>query len=169
MSFGKGRGLEFEAKVPAFLQRLKGGIATGQTDRHEHPVPRPKRLKQDDEDDAPTYVVEDSNDTLSKAEYEGLLAGKEVNNDSNSEERDHSTDAKDASDDRHGEENSKRDAVANTDRVAEAGKLQKKRKVGKVVGGEEEEAVDDKKPSNSDATKKPRKKAKAIKLSFDED
>ncbi|KAK7537864.1 hypothetical protein IWX49DRAFT_590519 [Phyllosticta citricarpa] len=71
------KNLSYDRSEPAFLRRLKGE-ATGDrdTDRHERPVARPRgRARQpgDDEDDGPTYVLEESGDALSKAEYEALL------------------------------------------------------------------------------------------------
>ena len=43
--------------------------------RHERPRARPKRLQiGDEEDDEPTYVEEESNNTLSKAEYDAIIS-----------------------------------------------------------------------------------------------
>ena len=46
--------------------------------RHERPRARPKRLQiGDEEDDEPTYVEEESNNTLSKAEYDAIISKPE--------------------------------------------------------------------------------------------
>src|SRR5207249_207756 len=55
---------------PAFLRRLRGELAGDDSARHEQPIPRNKRLKQDDEEDAPTYVLEDTNESITKEENE---------------------------------------------------------------------------------------------------
>ena len=137
------------------------------SDRHDRPFARPKREKQEDEDDGPTYVLEDSNMALSKPEYEALLAGKIL-----SEERGiQSADA----DEKEGlsttialpadnPPNQKGDLSAKQ-RLTEIGKGLKKRKAVKVIGEDDDvDKVKDSKPIG-----KPKKKAKTIKLSFDED
>lgn len=167
----KAKDLQYDKSQPAFLQRLRGEIAgsVDDPDRQINPLARPNgpsRLM-DGEDDGPTYVMEESNEMLSKAEYEALVNGEK---DVQGEPGDNK--AKDAPG-----ENSAR-AKQN---VVTVGGPAKKRKAAKIVGGEddkEEEEVKAKtnvsnsaKASSSD-TKKPakKKKAKAIKLSFgDED
>ena len=137
-------------------------------DRHDRPFARPKREKQEDEDDGPTYVLEDSNMDLSKPEYEALLAGKTL-----SEERGiQSADA----DEKEGlsttialpadnPPNQKGDLSAKQ-RLTEIGKGLKKRKAVKVIGENDDVDVEVK---DSKPIGKPKKKAKTIKLSFDED
>ena len=47
--------------------------------RHEQPLARNKRLKQDDDDeDAPTYVLDETNQSVTKAEYEAMISGKDT-------------------------------------------------------------------------------------------
>ena len=138
------------------------------SDHHDHPFARPKREKQEDEDDGPTYVLEDSNMALSKSEYEALLAGKTL-----SEERGiQSADA----DEKEGlpaitalpadnPSNQKGDLPAKQ-WLTEIGKGLKKRKAVKVIGEGDDVDV---KVRDSKLVGKPKKKAKTIKLSFDED
>ncbi|KAF2103476.1 hypothetical protein NA57DRAFT_72451 [Rhizodiscina lignyota] len=159
MSF-KAKDLSYEAKEPAFLRRLRGEVAgSGDSDRHERQIARPKRLKKDDEeDDGPTYVIEESGDTVSKADYEAMLAKDEEGPDADETSKGPDGEAADA------KEKSKQ-------QVAEAGQGMKKRKVGKVIGTAEEDdgsPGDDKKEPAKKMAKKPRKKTK-IKLSFEDE
>jgi hypothetical protein len=124
--------------------------------RHERPVPRNKRLKQDEEEDAPTYVLEDSNQSLTKAEYEALLSGKDP-------------DKLETTDGEKKEEAEASETAAKEqqpkDKITEVGKASKKRKAAKVIGGEVAADVE----KESKPAKKPKKKAKAVKLSFGDD
>ena len=43
-------------------------------------------MKQDDEDDAPTYVLEDTNQSMTKEEYEAFVAEKDPNEEAVSEQ-----------------------------------------------------------------------------------
>ena len=129
---------------------------------HERPAQRPRKPKNDDDDDEPTYVDEETNETISKKEYEEMVrreAGDEdgtdqagsVPKDSNKETISIDTPA---------------DEPKFQQKVAEIGN-QKKRKQVKVVGEEkvaEPETVKD----NSTSNRKPKAKKKKIKLSFDE-
>lgn len=170
MSF-KSKNLEFDAGEPAFLRRLRGQARGNidDPDRHTNPTvlsKAPKRLENDDED-APTYVVEGSNDTLSKEEYEKLITGKseehepmeeikaiEASNDAN--------DTKDAS-----------KSLKTSHRVAEAGVMSKKRKATKVVGDEDEtetsESKADTKSKPASKKAKAKSRSKSVKLSFDDE
>ena len=62
-----------DSNEPAFLRRLRAKHGGGDSARHERPLARPRKQVKDGEDDQPTYVVEGSQDTLSKAEYEALM------------------------------------------------------------------------------------------------
>lgn len=65
---------EADPNEPAFLRRLRAQHESGDSARHERPLARPrKQVKDGEEDDQPTYVLEGSQDTLSKAEYEALM------------------------------------------------------------------------------------------------
>lgn len=163
---------------PAFLRRLRAQNS-GQDDRHERPVARPQRLQKDTEDDDPTYVVEGSDETLSKAEYEALVSGKPkdgsetadgefvgVTGEPEGSEPKASGALPDVEEDEAEAERKKKK------RMVEAGAGNKKRKVAKVVGADEEEGGkqdgDGPKETKS-VSKKAKKKGKPIKLSFEDE
>ncbi|KAF2503054.1 hypothetical protein BU16DRAFT_28022 [Lophium mytilinum] len=157
------KGLTFEANEPAFLRRLRGEASSGRDPaRHERPVARPKRAKGEDEDDAPTYVLEDGNESLSKAEYEALIAGKDADQELGVEGA--ASGKKGDADDAEKEEASKQPSKHQS---IEVGAVSKKRKAVKVVQTSDGEDDADAKPKK--AVKKPKKKAKAVKLSFGDD
>jgi hypothetical protein len=173
MSF-KAKDLQYDDRQPAFLRRLRGEISgsVSDPDRQINPVARakgPSRLKNDDEDDGPTYVMENTNESLSKEEYEALVNGKD--------EKEHkSADAADSA-----SKNAAEDAESTRakQKVAAVGGPGKKRKAVKIVGDDEEAEEEGSTkakteiPSNSlnSDTKRPakKKKAKAIKVSFGSD
>lgn len=161
MSKLKGKDLSFDtdAAQPAFLQRLRGRIAGDTSGRHEVPIPRNKRLAQDDEEDAPTYVLEGTDQSLTKAEYEALISGEK---DTAEDKEQPDTDSKDENDDnKAGKEKPK-------DNIAELGKIVKKRKVAKIIGADTDEGDEAKEvgKANAKVTKKPKKKGAKVKLSF---
>lgn len=165
MSF-KAKDLQFERQEPAFLKRLKAGIAdaTDDPDRQVNPLKfpkKPKRLENDD-DDAPTYVVEDSNETLSKEEYEELLKK------SKDEDENGSRLAKQSNPD---DKATSQDSSRPKQLSIQVGAISKKRKAIKVVGDDEAEEAES--PSKAASAKKPiltksKKKAK-VKLSFNDE
>ncbi|KAI9796967.1 MAG: hypothetical protein M1825_006281 [Sarcosagium campestre] len=70
------KNLSYELKEPSFLRKLKSQYGGGDAQRHERPIARPKRLRTgDDEDDEPTYVDDETNQTISKDEYLTLVEG----------------------------------------------------------------------------------------------
>lgn len=157
MSF-KAKDLHFERQEPAFLKKLKAGItdATNDLDRQINPLSRPKKLKrlENDDDDAPTYVVEDSNETLTKEEYEKLV---EKSKDEDRTEKTSKLDLKDAVEDGP--------TTQEPSQPSQAAAGSRKRKAVKVIGdgdaGELEKPSTSKKPATTKA-----KKTK-VKLSFD--
>ncbi|KAF2278661.1 uncharacterized protein EI97DRAFT_448535 [Westerdykella ornata] len=145
----KAKDLTYDAAQPAFLQRLRGQIAGDGSARPEPSIPRNKKLVRDDEDDAPTYVLEGTNQSLTKAEYEALVAGKDA----------------DAAEDSAPTTIEHKDAPSQPkEKIAEVGKGSKKRKAAKVIGGDEED--DDAGKDEAKVVKKAKKKAKPVKLSF---
>lgn len=168
MSF-KAKSLSYEQNEPAFLRRMRGEVAGIDPHRHERQIARPQRLENgDDEDDGPT-IVDESNDTLSKAEYEALVGGKVDGEDEEGAKLGEGINPAGLEDEKR-ERETKTEEVGATlkkQQIAEVGKNQKKRKVGKVVGEAEGEEGDQqqKKPE----AKKVKKKAKAVKLSFGDD
>ncbi|KAF2028623.1 hypothetical protein EK21DRAFT_101662 [Setomelanomma holmii] len=160
MSF-KAKDLHFDNEQPAFLRRLRGELTGGDTARHEQPIQRNKRLKQDDEDDAPTYVLEATKESLTKEEYDALVSGK----DSKDKELDEVDSASKAA--------ASEKEPRQKDKIAEVGAATKKRKAAKIVGDEQvdskEEAGKSEKGTGGRVTKKRKKKAKVVKLTFGDD
>ncbi|KAF2851810.1 hypothetical protein T440DRAFT_528313 [Plenodomus tracheiphilus IPT5] len=155
MSF-KAKDLHFDSSQPAFLQRLRGQLQSGDSARHEQPVARNKRAKDNDEDDAPTYVMEDTNQSLTKEEYEALVSGKDSNEGEHSSGKEEST-------------NLAADDGKSIDKIVEVGGNVKKRKAAKIISDEHDETTTqgrDVNKSNSKFVKKTKKKAKAVKLTF---
>lgn len=177
------KNLHYDKQEPAFLRRLKGQIG-GDDGRHNVQIARPKRdrLKTADEDDDPV-IVDEQGETVGKEEYERRLKGEDADATAmaDSEASTKGPDAQTAQD----------AGQADRQKVTEIGDSKaKKRKVGKIVGGDEEDEVsrplgakrpDAEKeekggaPSTSNAKVKgqdapvtKKKKAKKIKLSFDE-
>ena len=148
---------------PAFLQRLRGQLTSGDTARHEQPIARNKRMKKDDdEDDAPTYVMEETNQSLTKEEYEAFVSGKDGKGED------------DADGTGQLEKESQTTATKPKEKIAEVGANTKKRKAAKIISDDQEGSKEaggkDSERSNAKAVKKPKKKGKAVKLTFgDED
>jgi len=144
------------------LRKLRDQQAGRDTDRHEHQIARPKRPKVDADDDGPTYVNEDSNTTLSKEEYQALLAAEGSAAISATITAPKPLEVTSTQDEpaamKEGEPAQK------SQEIVEIGKNQKKRRAARMIV-----ADDESEPSPLPAAKEPKKvkKAKAIKLSFD--
>lgn len=158
-----------EAKEPAFLQKLRGQYGTT-SGRLERPAARPRKLKDgndNDDDDEPVYVDEESNEVISKAEYQALVGSSVTQKEGEASLDDQSTAG--------GEDKTriqKEPTAAKQSNLTEVGG-QRKRKQVKVMG-EDQPEVEKTKPENEEAQPKPAasrkpKKAKKIKLSFDEE
>lgn len=62
-----------ESKEPAFLRKLRSEHGSGDSSRHERPLARPrKHTTADDRDDDPVFVDGDSHNTISKTEFDAL-------------------------------------------------------------------------------------------------
>ena len=131
---------------------------------------RPRRqVKEGEEDDQPTYVLDESQDTLSKAECEALIAAANASTD---DEKHIPSSEKISYDVEEGE--SRKDEVAREAPLLKqpvagiGGSI--KRKLVKVIGAEEEdEEAPDKMDSGRTSKKIRIKKGKKMKLSFDEE
>ena len=135
---------------------MRGELAGDGSGRHEQPVPRNKRMKKDDdEDDAPTYVLEDTNQSMTKAEYEAMVAGKDGDADEATKE--------------DGEASKTKDLTQTKDNIVEVGKATKKRKAAKIIGEQKDEGVKESTEPEAKVVKKAKKKAKAVKLTFGDD
>lgn len=143
------------------MRRLRGELISGDTARHEQPIQRNKRLKNEDEDDAPTYVLEETKESLTKEEYEALVSGKDPKDEAQLETGSTAN------------EGNNEPKAKPKDNIAEVGKGAKKRKAAKIVNEEDEEhplgSSKETKQADGKVTKKPKKKTKAVKLTFGDD
>ena len=173
------KNLHYDKQEPSFLRKLKGQFGEGDG-RHNVQIARPKRdrLKTADDDDDP-LIVDEQGETVEKEEYERRLKGEDPE-----ELRDGiSATVTEGSVFKAAEDAGQHERQ----KLSEIGGIStKKRKVGKIVGVEEE--VEDQKSSAAksagtgvdqpqkssnkmvvkDSTASKKKKAKKIKLSFDE-
>lgn len=153
-----------EKQEPAFLRKLRGEYGGNSSNVS---IARPRKAKNDDDDDAPTYVDEESNEVLSKKEYEALVNGDTAGKEAQAEGDDQpqGTDGHPAGD---GEKSGK-ESEREKQKVAEVGEP-KKRKQVKVVGDDDVDEADKRtgKKEDSREASRPRGKKKKIKLSFDE-
>lgn len=166
----KSKDLSYDSSLPPFLQRLRDQNAgRGDTDRHERPIARPKKSKDPNEDDGPT-VVDESGETLSKDEVEKLTKQPEpgIEDTENVKgELDPATEPKASG------------ALPDTkssDKTVTDGTATKKRKVAKAIGeDDDDEEVATEKPKDgaeknvTKSVKKAKKKAKPVKLAFDDE
>ncbi|KAM3504317.1 hypothetical protein MY11210_008399 [Beauveria gryllotalpidicola] len=162
------KNLSYASKPPPFLAALQAQAAG-----HGGPDPiaagrrRPgkKRPGSEEAEDVPLVVDEHGNTVALEVDKDGVVAPGQ-----------HDDDSKKDGDGTQEKEKEKKEGVVNAN-MSIGGR---KRKVGKIVGGEEEENEEDDgttsktKSDEGDkkdkvGTKKPKKKSKAIKLSFDED
>ncbi|KIW64541.1 hypothetical protein PV04_09467 [Phialophora macrospora] len=168
------KNLEYNKQEPAFLRKLKGEFS-GLDGRHNVQIARPKkdRLRTGDDDEDEPVIVDEQGERIEKAEFERRLKGEDDGDTPAAME----TAADSAEED---VKHSERQRVTEIGSSANA----KKRKVGKLVGGEGgnqqgESDEDDKqkrlaqgKAEKVSPAKKPaaapKKKGKKIKLSFDE-
>lgn len=165
-----------DPKEPAFLRRLRGEYGDGDSARHERPLARPKKHRISDDDDEPTYVDGISQNVVSKADYDALMNPKRLEKE---EERSSST-----SPNQRNLQIEKHATIGNDHSDPEVPPSQLEAKIGgnskkrlaKIVGDDGKSAqgmsngnlpvVDSGSTSKS---RKKEKKAKKIKLSFDED
>ena len=162
----KAKDLQYDNSLPPFLQRLHAQNAgSGDQDRHEKPIARPKKAKAHDEDDEPT-VVDEAGETVSRAELEKMTSA------ASGEDENVKTVGEEAAEPKAS--GALPDDVQRSDQKVTDGTATKKRKVAKVVGeeneGEANGGADGKQGSSAmKVVKKPKKKAKPIKLAFDDD
>jgi hypothetical protein len=158
------KNLQYDSTLPPFLARLQANRAA-RDDRHEFDVARPRKPRDADADaeDEPVYFDETTGESLTKEEWE---------------EREKKQEEKEAEEGKteDGEKVDGGERVRKENMAVIGGA--KKRKMGKVVGGEDsigdEEAPDDAAKQSKDQSKKPEKgkaakKGKKIKLSFGDD
>jgi hypothetical protein len=171
------KNLEYNKQEPAFLRRLKGEFG-GLDGRHNVQIARPKkdRLKTGDDDEDDPVIVDEQGERIEKAEFERRLKGEDEGDELATTENARDSEPEPGEDAKQAE----RQRVTEIGSAANA----KKRKAGKLVGGEgenqqRESDEDDKQkrlakgqtdkvhPARK-AAAAPKKKGKKIKLSFDE-
>ncbi|KAL4887295.1 hypothetical protein BJY04DRAFT_175568 [Aspergillus karnatakaensis] len=156
------KNLAYDAKEPAFLQRLKGhyGSTSGGLER---PISqRPRRPRDDNEDDGPTYVDAESNEVISKEDYEALVQGDSENQ---AEKPENGTKDQEAGAEEEGKK-TKTEGATSKQTLAEIGGPRKRKQV-KVVGEDSQDAEVEGWPKDP-RPQKPKQKKKKIKLSFEE-
>ena len=168
--------LEFTKQEPVFLRKLREQYG-GPRNNAQAPRPQKSRLRTGDDDEDDPVIVDEEGTDVAKAEWEGMLKREKEGEGGDSAVGDGVADEKEI-------EVVKDDAAKEGQCGAEIGAT-KKRKVGKVVGedeaGRDEGSKTDVKPStsstkdsasaatnNGTAPAKTKKKAKKIKLSFDD-
>ncbi|CUS07363.1 unnamed protein product [Tuber aestivum] len=161
------RSLTYEMEEPAFLRRLRQQHSgTGGPERYI--APRNKKRPTDEDEDAPTYVLDEgSGETLSRKEFEAMNNGEVVGG-------------------MEGEEESgikmpgEKEPAAERENITEIGGKGKRRKVARIIGdGDDDDAMqkdenNDKGSGKEETEKKKKGRAggrakKAVKLSFDHD
>ncbi|PCG90359.1 Hypothetical protein PENO1_099600 [Penicillium occitanis (nom. inval.)] len=162
------KNLSYDKSEPAFLRKLRNQYGGADNVRHEQPVPRPRKPKDNDDDDAPVYVDEETNETISKEDYEQLVNGTEGKDESTDQDKEGLEESIDASTTKSTE--AAGDDIKTQQNLAEIG-TQKKRRKAKVIQ-EDEVAEDGSQRKDGPATSKPSAKStakrKKIKLSFEE-
>jgi hypothetical protein len=162
----KGKNIHFEAKQPAFLRRLRGEADTlPSSSRNANQDLRRRAIKTADDDDDPTYVLEESGTTISKAEYDVLVSSKEKAPGPEEDGKETVPPATAALSGKSVESSSGKSAAA-------IGINSKKRKATQVVtedSAREAETAPSAKSTSRPTNARAKKKSKAIKLSFGDD
>jgi hypothetical protein len=160
------KNLSYDNTLPPFLQRLQANNAS-RDGRNEFQSARPKKARnaEDDAEDEPVYFDEESGETLTKKEWEE----KDKAEEGGQGEEENGGETKEAL--------SRQKRETEKEKIAAIG-VSKKRKVGKVIGAEDEDEKGDivgelkkaEKPEGKKVEKgKSAKKGKKIKLSFGDD
>lgn len=165
-----------DPKEPAFLRRLRGEHGNADSARHDRPLARPKKHKiSDDDDDEPTYVDGNSQNAISKADYDTLMNPQKPEKDERSGSS--SPISQSCQMEKHATMSNDRleHEVPPSQLVASIGG-NSKRRLAKTIGhdGKSAHRSPNENPSVIDSGsiskfKKTVKKTKKMKLSFDED
>ena len=156
-----------DANEPSFLRKLRSEYG-GNSVRHEHPQQRPRKPKAENNDDEPTYVYEETNENITKEEYESLVRDSKLGSDGEKTDKNSPSRAVPGA---LPEEEVDRaeggiDGSKSRQTLTEIGGP-KKRKQARVIG--EEKAVDNHEDLQAGSSgRKAKQKKKKIKLSFDE-
>ncbi|KAF8425142.1 hypothetical protein EV426DRAFT_708766 [Tirmania nivea] len=169
MSYNAKKSLSYEMEEPAFLRRLRQGQSGGEQ-QQRYIAPRNKKRSIDDDEDAPTYVLEGGNDTITVEEFKALN-GSKSGDDKEDTEKDN-TPAR--------EEEAVADVGAaislekplDMKKILEAGSKINKRKAVKMIGageGDDTTCQDDEKLGPPKRTGRTAKGKQRVKLSFGDD
>ena len=146
----------------------------GHSDRHERPIARPRKPRDAEEDDEPTYVDEESHEIISKTEYTALLQAGDKALPSAEGRLDESL-TRGSSEHADPREDSGKVEAPKKEAVAAIGGSTKRR-IAKVVGEEDNSyrsskgaMTNGKDGENSKSGKKNAKRLRKIKLAFDEE
>lgn len=157
---------------PAFLRRLRQEHSGGDQ-QNRYIAPRNRKTKVDDDEDAPTYVLEGGNDTITVEEFKAMNGPEaEAESERAAVEKEPSNEAHapTGSEDTRGKGELEKDLEAAKDKILEVGVKINKRKAVKMIGTEaEEDAV---RTAEVRVRKRGSGKAKGrqkVKLSFEED
>ncbi|EED22894.1 conserved hypothetical protein [Talaromyces stipitatus ATCC 10500] len=163
------KNLSYDRNEPAFLRKLRGQYSGDDYARQERSVQRPRKPKDIDDDDAPVYIDEETNEMISKEDYETLVNGTDGKDGGTDKDKEGLEEPTDPAKSKHSEQAASGDTRSQQN-LAEIG-AQKKRRKAKVIS-EEEVAKDGSRSKDTSETSKPSTKPSAkrkkIKLSFDE-
>ncbi|KAL2815161.1 hypothetical protein BJX63DRAFT_390613 [Aspergillus granulosus] len=161
------KNLAYDAKEPAFLQRLRGQYA-GSSGGLERPVSqRPRRPRDDTDDDGPTYVDAESHEVVSKEEYEAMV---NLGGDKLAETDGKNLENSAAESTTGGAADAKNTTTTSKQNLAEIGGPRKRKQAKVVTNDAQEGESDDTRPKDTGLRKptQEKKKKKKIKLSFEE-
>lgn len=159
-----------EKNEPAFLRRLRGQYGDGSDERRGRSNVRPVKPKDPDADDGPTYVDEESNEVVTKEEYEAMLR------EAAGEGEPHPTSGQTGGEqglggvgDETTKDSSEAGESSSVQKLADIGAAKKKKRLGRIVAEDDQPDEPDRHSHNKD-NEPPRKKQrkKKIKLAFDE-
>lgn len=147
-----------EPNEPNFLRKFKSQYSGADSSRHERPLARPRKQKETEDDDAPTYVDEHGRDIITKAEYDAMLNGESHIPEGMTEQTPKATEDQ--------QELVREDGQAVRESEAAAIGTLRKRRIGKVIG-KDDEVIDNAKGLVNPGEKRLAKKIRKVRLSFD--
>lgn len=155
---------------PVFLRRLRQGQSGGEQ-QQRYIALRNKKRPIDDDEDAPTYVLDGGNDTITVEEFKALNSGK-FGDDREDAEKDNMPATEEEAAAAEGTVVSLEKPLDTKEKILEAGSKKNKRKAVKMIGAEEGDDTIGQADENLDRKKRTGGKAKGkgkVKLSFGED
>ncbi|KAF8454302.1 hypothetical protein BGX38DRAFT_1172837 [Terfezia claveryi] len=171
MSYNAKKSLSYEMEEPVFLRRLRQGQSGGEQQQRYIALRNKKRPIDDDDEDAPTYVLEGGNDTITGEEFKALNGGK-FGDDREDAEKDNTPAAEEEAAAEEGTVISLEKPLDTKEKILEAGRKINKRKAVKLIGAEEGDDTIGQADENLGRKKRAGGKAKGkgkVKLSFGED